>query len=103
MEMNMAIRLQSAPRWYEAISREVSTLLGTALPVLRFLLTPVAVLAGVLSVWRLGNDPGWTNGFFIADGFLSHWQVWLVFAAGIQMSALGLNRWVANPERKQGV
>ena len=34
-------------------------------------LTPVAVLAAVLGAWRLGVDPGWTSGFFIAGGSLS--------------------------------
>ena len=27
-------------------------------------LTPFAVLAGVLGAWRLGADPGWTGDFF---------------------------------------
>lgn len=61
-----------------------------------FLLTLVAVLAGVLGAWRLGADPGWTNDFFITDGLLSRYQLWFTLAIGAQMSALNLNRWVAN-------
>ena len=81
----------------------MAALCGSAWPVLRFLLTPLAAIAGALSIWRLGTDPGWTNGFFIAQGFLSHWQVWLAAAIGIQVLAFGLNRWVPAPARKQGV
>ena len=46
-------------------------------PLLGLLLTPMAVAAGTLAAWRFGVDAGWTRTFFIADGFLSHWQVWL--------------------------
>lgn len=103
MELTRAVRWQPAPHWFEAISNQVATQFRPAWSVLGFLLTPAAVLAGTLSVWRLAADPGWTNGFFIADGFLSHWQVWFVIAIGMQMSAWGLNRWVASPAEKQGV
>jgi len=59
-------------------------------------LTPIAVLAGVLGVWRLGADPGWTNDFFITHGLLSRYQLWFAFAIAAQSSALLLNRWAAN-------
>ena len=59
-------------------------------------LTPFAVLAGVLGAWRLGADPGWTSDFFIADGLLSHYQLWFAIAIGAQTSAFVLNRWVAD-------
>ena len=103
MNINEAIRWQSAPRWFEAISNQARKLLGSALPVLRLLLTPVAMLAGALSIWRLAADPGWTNGFFIANGFPSHWQVWFAIAIGMQMSAWSLNRWMASPGRNEVV
>ena len=60
------------------------------------ILTPIAVLAGVLGVWRLAADPGWTSNFFIADGLLSRYQLWIAVAICAQTSALILNRWVAN-------
>jgi hypothetical protein len=100
MAMNKVIRWQSRPRWLDAIYNRAATQFRPALPVLRFLLTPIAVLAGALSIWRLAADAGWTNGFFIADGFLSHWQFWFAIAVGIQMSAWSLNRRVAVLERK---
>lgn len=59
-------------------------------------LTPVAVLAGVLGIWRLGADPGRTKNFFIANGLLSHYQLCFGVAIGAQTSAFILNRWVAN-------
>ena len=62
-------------------------------------LTPVAVLAGVLGAWRLGADPGWTTNFFIADGVLSRYQLWFAVAVAAQVSALVLDRWVSNHSR----
>ena len=55
------------------------------------LLTPVAVVAGALAAWRLGVDAGWTNTFFVAAGFLSHWQVWCALAIGAQAGAWSLS------------
>jgi hypothetical protein len=65
-------------------------------------LTAVAVLSGVLGVWRLGADPGWTSRFFIAEGLLSRYQLWFAIAIAAQASALMLNRWAANPKRPAG-
>jgi len=96
----LVIRPKAAPHRIELTYRKLATLVGTAWPVVRFLLTPVAVAAGAVGIWRLGTDPGWTNGFFIAQGFLSHWQVWLAAAIGIQLLAFGLNRWVPAPARR---
>jgi len=59
-------------------------------------LTPVAVLAGALGLWRFGADMGWTSHFFIADGLLSRYQFWLAAAIGAHASALIVDRWVAN-------
>jgi hypothetical protein len=58
------------------------------------LLTPLAVTAGALAAWRFGVDAGWTRTFFIAGGWLSHWQVWCAFAISMQACAyiLGLAR-----------
>jgi hypothetical protein len=58
-------------------------------------LTLTAVLAAALGAWRLGVDPGWTGPFFIADGWLSRYQLWFAIAIGAQTSAFILNRWVA--------
>jgi hypothetical protein len=85
MEMRMTALCQVMPiDWLEAISqlkyRQAWSLLG-------LLLTPVAVTAGALAAWRFGVDTGWTGTFFIARGFLSHWQVWCAFAISAESCA----------------
>jgi hypothetical protein len=57
------------------------------------LLTPAAVMACVLTLWRLAADLSVTGQFPIADGLFSHWQVWLTVAATLQFSAILLNRY----------
>ena len=69
-------------------------LFSPSLSVFAALLTPAAVVAGALGVWRLGADPGWTSQFFIANGLLSHWQGWFTVAIGAHMSAHRLKRWL---------
>ena len=98
MEMRMTALCQVMPiDWLEAISRmkyrqvryrQAGSLLG-------LLLTPVATAAGALAAWRFGVDVGWTGTFFIAAGFLSHWQVWCVFAVGVEICACSLRRGAA--------
>jgi hypothetical protein len=63
-----------------------------SLSLVGLLLTPVAVAAGALAAWRLGVDAGWTRTFFIARGFLSHWQVWCAFAVSAEICACSLRR-----------
>ncbi len=48
------------------------------------LLTPGAVMASALGLWRLAADMKWTGEFAISSGLFSHWQVWLTFAALLQ-------------------
>ena len=57
------------------------------------LLTPAAVMACVLGLWRLAADMKWTGEFAIASGLFSHWQVWLTCAGVLQWSAWTLNRY----------
>ena len=68
-------------------------------PIFRYLLTPVALSGYVLAAWRFGSDMGWTGEFFISRGLLSHWQVWLALAAGVNVSAVYLDRLRANQDR----
>jgi hypothetical protein len=63
-----------------------------ACSLLGLLLTPVAVAAGALAAWRFGVDAGWTGTFFIAHGFLSHWQVWCAFAISAEVCAYILSQ-----------
>lgn len=57
------------------------------------LLTPAAVMACVLTFWRLAADLSVTGQFPISNGLFSHWQVWLTVAATLQFSAILLNRY----------
>jgi len=58
-----------------------------AMNVLPALLSPAAVVALVLGLWRVSADLGWTGEFLISAGFFSHWQVWIALAAVLQISA----------------
>jgi hypothetical protein len=53
--------------------------------VLVALLTPAAVLALVLGLWRFTADLGWTDAFLIHSGFFSHWQVWIALAVALEI------------------
>jgi hypothetical protein len=57
------------------------------------LMTPAAVMASALGLWRLTADMQLTGEFGIATGLFSHWQVWMVFAALLQGGAWALNRY----------
>jgi hypothetical protein len=57
------------------------------------LLSPAALVASVLALWRIAADLNVTNSFAIASGLFSHWQVWLAAAALLQLCSRVLNRW----------
>ncbi len=57
------------------------------------LLTLVAICLFAMGVWRLTEDVDLTGDFVFADGFLSHWQVWLAAAAALQYAAWKLTRY----------
>jgi hypothetical protein len=63
------------------------------------LLTPAAVMASVLGLWRLAADMKWTGEFGISSGLFSHWQVWLASAAVLQRGAWMLNRYGKDHDR----
>ncbi len=56
-------------------------------------LTPAAVMAAALGIWRLAEDPHWTQDFAIRQGIFSHWQVWFAFAGALQTGSHLLNRY----------
>ncbi len=57
------------------------------------LLTPAAVMACALGLWRVAADLRWTSNFAIANGFFSHWQVWIAGAAVLEGGAIVLHRY----------
>jgi len=56
-------------------------------------LTLVAIGCGSLGLWRVGTDLEWAGDFVIQDGFLSHWQVWVGAAIGMQYTSWWLLRY----------
>ncbi len=59
------------------------------------LLTLVAVSWASLGLWRVGTDLEWAGDFFIQEGFLSHWQVWIGAAVGAEYTSWRLTRYAA--------
>ena len=57
------------------------------------LLTPAALSACVLALWRIAADLNWTNSFAIPTGIFSHWQVWLGAAVALQLCSRFLSRY----------
>jgi hypothetical protein len=57
------------------------------------LLTLVSISFASLGLWRLGTDLNWAGEFVFPDGFLSHWQVWIGAAIGIQYACWRLTRY----------
>src|SRR6266536_102788 len=57
------------------------------------LLTPAALMACVLAVWRIAADLNFANRFAIPSGLFSHWQVWLAAAVALQLCSRVLNRY----------
>ncbi|MCS7024737.1 MAG: hypothetical protein NZV14_08035 [Bryobacteraceae bacterium] len=57
------------------------------------LLSPAAAVSLALAAWRLGSDIGITGEFVIAEGILSHWQVWVALAALLQFASSFLTRY----------
>ena len=57
------------------------------------LLTLASICLGSLGVWRLAQDLDLAGDFVFANGFLSHWQVWLGAAVGVQYGAWRLTRY----------
>ena len=85
-----APRLQTAILLFEDFYRQAPY--RDLLRMVPYFLTPVAVIAGFMAAWRYGADAGWADEFFVATGLLSHWQVWLGIAVGIQWLAVQLTR-----------
>ena len=61
-------------------------------PIFRYLLTPLAATGYALALWRLGEDLNFAGKFFVTEGLLSRWQVWLALGIATQMAARQLNR-----------
>jgi hypothetical protein len=61
--------------------------------VLVALLTPAAVVALVMAMWRVSADLGWASTFLIGGGLFSHWQVWIALSIGLKTLSSTLIAW----------
>jgi hypothetical protein len=61
--------------------------------VLVALLTPSAVIALVMALWRVSADLGWAGAFLVTDGFFSHWQVWIALSIGLKLISSTMIAW----------
>jgi uncharacterized RDD family membrane protein YckC len=86
--MRIRIRFGAGPRVYRKEGKNRHLAAAAAA-----LLTPAAVMAAILGVWRICADIGLTGAFAISSGLFSHWQVWLAIAAGLEFVAMLLNRY----------
>jgi len=86
--MVIRIRLDHGPRIRR--KRPVERSLALALS---GLLTPAAVVAGVLALWRIGADMRFASAFAIREGLFSHWQVWVAVALFLEFVSIVLNRY----------
>ncbi len=94
--MLVRIRLKTGPRIQQRehdLTRRLA--LGFAA-----LLTPAALIAAVLALWRLGADMDWAGEFAIPAGWFSHWQVWVAVAVALQVMAMKLNDWGRGSRRR---
>jgi hypothetical protein len=68
-------------------------------PVVSYLMTPVALVGYMLAFWRLGADLNLVGEFFISNGLLSRWQVWLAIGIVTQVVAKELSRFGHSDDR----
>jgi hypothetical protein len=86
--MVVRIRLRVGPGFRRQLARD-----RKLASIAAALLTPAAVMALVLGIWRLSADLNWTGEFAISRGLFSHWQVWIALAGLLQTCAAILNRY----------
>ncbi len=76
--------------------------LGQLANVLVALLTPAAVIALAMALWRVCADLGWAGLFLIVGGFFSHWQVWFALSIGLKMLSSTLIAWGSRTAKFSG-
>jgi hypothetical protein len=67
--------------------------LGQMANVLVALLTPAALVAFAMGLWRVATDLGWAQAFLISGGLFSHWQVWIAVAIALKILSSSLIAW----------
>ncbi len=85
-----------AQLWFETALKLITHIFSRQLAnVLVALLTPAALVALVLGMWRVCQDLGWAAAFPISGGLFSHWQVWIALSIGLKMLSSTLIAWGA--------
>jgi hypothetical protein len=56
-------------------------------------LTPSALVALAMGLWRVSADLDWASAFPIASGFFSHWQVWIALSVALKIVSSALLAW----------
>src|SRR5665213_2263414 len=80
--------------WFESTLEVITQGFSRQLAdVLVALLTPAAVLALAMALWRVAADLGWAGAFLVADGFFSHWQVWIALSIGLKLISSTMIAW----------
>jgi len=92
--MRVRIRFQPGPvpTFHRKRLRHLASLVAS-------LLSPIAVVAGALALWRVAADLKLAATFGIPSGVFSHWQVWLAAAFLLQLCSHLLNRYGKNQDR----
>jgi hypothetical protein len=57
------------------------------------LLTPAALMAFALGIWRIAAGFNWAGGFAIASGVFSYWETWIGLGIALQLGSRVLNRY----------
>jgi hypothetical protein len=86
--MQIRIRLGRGPRLRRQGRKNRHLALAMA-----SLMTPAALMAFSLAIWRIAADMKWARAFAFSGGILSHWQVWVAVALLLQILAVLLNRY----------
>ncbi len=91
--MFVTIRIVLQPNWVKGISA-IADRTGAALAKIPSLIvasiTPAALTALSLGLWRLTTDLEWTEWFPVSSGLLSHWQAWIALAIALKFGATAL-------------
>ena len=65
-------------------------------------LTLVGIICASLGLWRFGADVDVARDFVFQNGFLSHWQVWVGLAVGVQYASWRLNHFARSEAGREG-
>ena len=88
--MFVTIRIVLQPNWVREISAIADKTAATVSRVPSLIvasITPAALTALSLGLWRLTTDLEWTEWFPVSSGLLSHWQAWIALGIALKFGA----------------